>query len=239
MVVSMSFDNNKKSGFVVMYRSFLDWEWYTDNNTKVLFIHCLLKANHKDKKHKGVLIKRGSFVTSREILSKETGLSQQCIRTALKHLESTNELTINSSSKGTIITINNYETYQQITYKSTSHQPTANQQLTTNNNVNNVNNVVVVVKPTDDDNFMEFYNACGRKGFINDAYEYWLKMDVDDELKKDIVYGAKEYAKENQNNIQRMCSPRTFLINQIWKNYKREKTVPGMDVIEDEMFRGL
>ena len=30
--------------YVKISRKILDWEWYTDINTKVLFLHILLKA---------------------------------------------------------------------------------------------------------------------------------------------------------------------------------------------------
>ena len=32
----------------------LDWEWYDDINTKVLFIHLLIKSNWKEKKWRGI-----------------------------------------------------------------------------------------------------------------------------------------------------------------------------------------
>lgn len=35
-------------GHIKLFRKFLDWGWYQDINTKVLFIHMLLKANWKD-----------------------------------------------------------------------------------------------------------------------------------------------------------------------------------------------
>lgn len=33
--------------YVKISRKILEWEWYTDINTKVLFLHILLKANWK------------------------------------------------------------------------------------------------------------------------------------------------------------------------------------------------
>lgn len=36
-------------GFIKISRKILDWEWYTDINTKTLFLHCLLKANFRTK----------------------------------------------------------------------------------------------------------------------------------------------------------------------------------------------
>ena len=32
------------------HKKFLDWQWYDNANATRLFIHCLLKANHQDKK---------------------------------------------------------------------------------------------------------------------------------------------------------------------------------------------
>ena len=49
-------------GHIKLYRKFLDWEWYQDINTKVLFIHMLMKANWKDGKFMGTTIPRGSIV---------------------------------------------------------------------------------------------------------------------------------------------------------------------------------
>ena len=49
-------------------------------------------------------------------------------------LKSTNEITIETSSKGTIIQVVNYAKYQLSTNESTNEQPTNNQQVTTNKN---------------------------------------------------------------------------------------------------------
>jgi hypothetical protein len=121
-------------GWVKLHRDLLDWEWYTHLPTKTLFIHLLLKANHKDNNYRGKLVKRGGLLTGRELLSKETGLSVQQIRTALKNLISTNEITNESTKQGSYIQIVRYDEYQDTTNESTNDQPTTNQQLTTNKN---------------------------------------------------------------------------------------------------------
>ena len=46
-------------GFILLHRKLLEWEWYTDHNTKMVFIHCLLKANFEKKEWRGVVIERG------------------------------------------------------------------------------------------------------------------------------------------------------------------------------------
>ena len=123
-------------GWIKLHRQILEWEWYSDNNCFRLFLHLLLKANHKEKRFKGIELKVGSIVTSRDLLARETGLSSQQIRTALNKLISTNEITSETSSQGTILQIVSYEKYQVATNEITNEQPTSNQRVTTNKNVN-------------------------------------------------------------------------------------------------------
>jgi len=133
------------SGWIKVHRQILDWEWYSDNNAFRVFIHLLLKANHKDRRFKGIELKAGSVVTSRDILAIETGLSVQQIRTSLDKLKLTNEITSETSSKGTIIQLVNYEKYQIATSETTKEQPKNNQQVTTNKNVNKEKNEKEVI----------------------------------------------------------------------------------------------
>lgn len=132
------------SGWIKLHRQILEWEWYSDNNCFRLFTHLVLKANYKQKRFKGIELKTGSIVTSRDILARETGLSSQQIRTALNKLISTNEITSVTSSQGTIIQIVNYEKYQVETNETTNEQPTNNQQVTTNNKVKKENKEITI-----------------------------------------------------------------------------------------------
>lgn len=118
-------------GFIKIHRKMLDWEWYKEENTKNLFIHCLLCANWKEGKFEGKIIPKGSFVTSLKSLSEDLGMTIQEIRTSLKHLISTNEITSKSTNKYRIISIVNYELYQQVN-KQTNNQLTNNQQSINN-----------------------------------------------------------------------------------------------------------
>ena len=60
-----------KNGYIKLYRSLLDWEWYDDTVTKCLFLHLLLTVNAYDEDWKGIVIKRGSRVSSYTKLSEE------------------------------------------------------------------------------------------------------------------------------------------------------------------------
>ena len=128
--------------FIKLYRKFENWEWYQDVYTKVVFLHLIMMANYKSKKWRGIIIDRGQVLTGRIKLAASLGISVQNVRTALANLQSTNELTIKSNSQHSIITIVNYNSYQQVTSKVTSEltndQPTPNQRLTTTKKDNNI-----------------------------------------------------------------------------------------------------
>lgn len=100
--------------YIKIDRKIFEWEWYKNLNTCRLFFHILLKANWKDGKFEGKDIPRGSFVGSVKSLSLETSLTTSEVRTALKHLELTNEIAIKTYSKYSVFTVNNYNKYQDI-----------------------------------------------------------------------------------------------------------------------------
>ena len=108
--------------WIKLNRSILEWEWYDDINTKVLFIHLLLTVNYEPKKWHGITIDRGQRVVSLAELAEETGLSIQNIRTAINHLKSTGELTRTLTRTLTgqvpLVTIENYNKYQDVTFTS-------------------------------------------------------------------------------------------------------------------------
>ena len=123
-----------EQGFIKLHRSILDWEWYKDETTKNVFLHLLLNANWEDSRFQGHEIPAGSLVTGRKELAESLGISEQSIRTALNHLKSTNEITIKSTNKFSIVSIVNWEKYQcrdvesnqQINQQLTNNQPTTN-----------------------------------------------------------------------------------------------------------------
>ena len=130
-------------GWIKIHRKILEWEWYDDNNVFRLFFHLLMTANYEEKSWHGITIGRGQIVTSVDNLSKQIGLSAQQIRTALCKLKSTQEITIKTTNKFTLITICNYEKYQftdnteQQTKQQTNNNKITNEQQTNNNNIRN------------------------------------------------------------------------------------------------------
>lgn len=99
-------------GYIKLWRSLLKWEWYSDVNVSRLFIHLLLTANYEDTTWRGETIHRGQRLTSVAKLSEETGLTTKEVRTALNKLTRTNELTIKTTNKFSVITVEKYDFFQ-------------------------------------------------------------------------------------------------------------------------------
>lgn len=118
IIVLLDFDKFQPVGidepapnWIKLYRKICDWQWYKDAKMVHLFVHLMLKAS----------IMKGSdlsdswqLCTSLRILSKETGLSLQNIRTCIGKLQRTGEITFRTlpTHLQSIITIYNSGSYQ-------------------------------------------------------------------------------------------------------------------------------
>ena len=213
------------SGWIKLHRQITDWEWYDDHNTFRLFIHLLLKANHKERSYRGTTIEVGCIMTGRELLSKETGLSVQQIRTCLERLKLTNEITIKSDKQGTIIQVVKYKDYQVSTNESTTNQPTSNQQVTTNNNDNKEKNDNNTFKPPTADDVKSY--CLERNNFVNaetfiDFYESkgWM---VGKNKMKDWKACVRTWEKTNTKPIQQKDESTDNYMNHVMKQINQLK----------------
>lgn len=118
--------------FIKLSRKIQSWRWYQDANTMRVFIHILLNANVYDHDFEDITVKRGQWVTSVNKISEQLNISTRSIRTALNHLKSTNEVTIKTTPKYSIITVKNYNQYQKVTKCPTINRQTADKQMTNN-----------------------------------------------------------------------------------------------------------
>ena len=113
---------DKVNTWIKLYRKFIEWEWYTDVNCKVVFLHLLITANNKPKRWQGREIGIGEVITGRNALAEEVGLSVQQVRTALKKLSDSGEIEIENTNRFSHIKIKNFSKYQ----KKDKNQPTDN-----------------------------------------------------------------------------------------------------------------
>lgn len=127
------------NGYIKLFRKLVRWGWYQDSVVKSLFLHCLLMASFRDFSWMDQRLNAGQFVTSYKRLAEDLGFSVQQIRTALKKLESTGEITSTSTNKFTIVTVVNWENYQsdEDIFNTQSNNPTTNEQQTDNKRTTN------------------------------------------------------------------------------------------------------
>ena len=103
-------------GYIKLYRSLIDWEWYDDINVCRLWTHLLLTTNFKPGKWHGIEYESGQRIVSISGLADETGLSFKQVRTALDKLKSTKEVSTNRAYHGangmSVVTIENWDKFQ-------------------------------------------------------------------------------------------------------------------------------
>lgn len=155
-------------GWIKIHRKILTWEWYQSSDMVHLFLHLILSANRDDRLWQGIKVKRGQVVTGRCSLSRELGISEQKIRSCINRLKSTSEITSKSTNKYSIITICNYEDYQE-NEKISNQQPNQqhNQQSTTNKNTRRKKKNICSVFNID-------YKPIN--GYDSLAFEFWKQL---------------------------------------------------------------
>ena len=120
----------EKTTYIRLDRNIINWKWWYDHNTLIVFLFLLIRANIHDNGFSGQTIRRGQVCTSLPSLSNSTGLTIQQVRTAIKHLKSTGEITSKAFSKYQVITIVNYDKYQDLTGKKPYNHPASNSHVT-------------------------------------------------------------------------------------------------------------
>lgn len=130
-------------GYVKLWRKLEDSGLLQLPNALSLFMILLFRAAYKPYKAGLIEIERGSLIAGRFQLTEWTGLSEQSVRTSLKHLHDMGIIASKPTNKYTIYHIVNYSIYQDnedsINQQLTNNQPTTNQQLTTIKEINNLN----------------------------------------------------------------------------------------------------
>ena len=144
-------------GWIKLYRCLMSKAIWTSSTAKqkVILITLLMMANHEGREWEwqGKQFKAmpGQFVTSAASIIKKAGkdITRQNVRTALEKFKKYEFLTYISTNSGLLVTIQNWELYQDtnskanqpINHEVTNPQPTPNQQVTTNKNDKNDKNV--------------------------------------------------------------------------------------------------
>ena len=127
------------NGYIKLHRKIMRWEWWDDINASRLFLTLLMSVNYTEGKWQGMTIRPGQTVTTLAKLSAKTNISVRTIRTCLERLKSTNEVTIETTSKYHLITVMNWALYQsddesptQETTRTLTNERQTNDKRTTN-----------------------------------------------------------------------------------------------------------
>jgi hypothetical protein len=125
-------------GWIKISRALKKWQWFQHAETLQLLIYLLLSAEFAPRKYFNIQLVPGQLVVSRKQLVHDLRSTDQRVRTMLKRLEDSGEITLKSTSevtnKKTLVTLVNWAKYQgnndDATSEITNHQPTINQPLT-------------------------------------------------------------------------------------------------------------
>ncbi len=210
-------------GWICVHRKLLEWEWFSDHNTFRLFMYFMLKANHQDKKWKGILIKRGQHLSSLDAICLGSGLSKSQVRTSIKKLKSTHEIAHKSNKQHTVITVINYDLYQasdtQVSTRMTHKSHTNDTQVTPNNNDNNDNNDKLTVI---DDAFEHWWNIYPKKVGRKKAFDKFvsitknMKEDKFNEFMDKISYDSGKRFKDTEKQF--VMDPCKYLNGERWND---------------------
>ena len=170
------------TGFIMLNRNLVNWEWYTEVNTSKVFLHCLLKVNYSAKRWQGVLIQKGEFVTSIERLAIETGLTISKVRTALSKLESTKDIYIETTTTFTKIGVLKLKEYVAESNREQNDTPndtplandsqSNDNHLATTNTNNNIKNRIKIFREK------VFTHSNFNIKILEDFFAYWSELDT-------------------------------------------------------------
>jgi hypothetical protein len=137
------------NGWISLHRSLLD-NWVSQEpECLAVWIRFLLEANHSDTKKifNGALVEipRGSLIFGLEAFSAKSGVTIQKLRRFLKLFEQDGMINRQRTNKYSIISITNYDSFQDTNRQETGKEQADNNQVTSKqqhrNNVNKGNNV--------------------------------------------------------------------------------------------------
>ena len=96
-------------GFIKLSDDLPNWAWYGDNNTLSVYIRLLIGAVWRETEYQNTTLQRGQIATTLPKIAKENGITERQARTILDRLKATGRVSVKTTSKFSIITLNNYD----------------------------------------------------------------------------------------------------------------------------------
>lgn len=237
-----------EDGFIVLSRQIMKSAvWQSEGLLKV-WIWCLLKANHAEewvpiktgRGVKSVFIKRGQFIFGRKSAAKKLKMNPSTVLYRLKKLQNMRNLDTQADTHYTLVSICNYERYQNIDnyYRQDNRQPTDNQ-LTTNRQPTDTNKNVKNDNNTKNKEYMSIFDEArrlypGTKRGLNVEFENFQKKckdwkEVLPELKPAIQKQIKYRQQQRAANIKETFWKyfQTWINNSCWEEEQSKITKPN------------
>ncbi|EQB1522016.1 DNA replication protein [Enterobacter hormaechei] len=107
---------NGGKGFALLHRKIMDVPFYKDAEAAHLWVHLLLRANHEQTLVStdvgDVICERGEFITGRNTLAMETGLTADRVKSLLRKFQNLGMITTKSNNRFTVLKVVKYDEYQ-------------------------------------------------------------------------------------------------------------------------------
>jgi hypothetical protein len=237
-------------GYIKVYRKMMSNPIWYDPDLFRLWMYCLMKASHKDRK---ILVEKqeinlcpGQFITGRFSLYQEFNqgipprkqIKDTTLWSWLKKLQTMGNIDIKSFNKYSVITIVNWQSYQetlttepqQIDSKLTAEQQqndnrltTEPQQIDTNKNVNNVKNV----KNEKNEKNVNKKDSSPKQVYDEQSIHYKLAL----KLYENILVNNSDYKKPN---LQTWANDVRLMMER--DNRTEEQIVYLMDWVQNDSF---
>ncbi|UOQ94060.1 DnaD domain protein [Halobacillus shinanisalinarum] len=103
-------------GWIKLHRKILHSEIFENEKMLKVFIYCLTKSSHKEAEtrvgRQKVQLEPGQFIFGRKKASAELNMNESTVRDYLKILQEDGVITIHSTNKYSVITVDNWAIYQ-------------------------------------------------------------------------------------------------------------------------------
>ncbi|MGH1862891.1 DnaD domain protein [Enterococcus faecalis] len=203
------------AGYVKLYRKVMDSFVWTNPYMYKLWNLCLMKASHENRKFlfngKEIWLNSGEFVTGRDAITfemnkgvkREHQVNSGSVWRWLKRFEKEGMLNIKSTTKYSVVSINNWDDYQASEHQVNIKRTTSEQQVHTNknekNDKNEKNEKNVVVVEEQQSVFQLYQSIFGMLNSVTTQnLEYWCN-DLSTEL---VSEALKISAKSNARNFK-------------------------------------
>lgn len=220
-------------GWISLHRKTIDSRVFKNEGLFKVWIWCLCRANYEKswvsvvvgKGQTEVELDRGQFIFGRKTAAASLNMIESTVWKRMKKLEKMENLNIKSNSHYSIVSVINYDSYQDVLKKGDSDsnsQVTAGEQPgNTDNNSNNPNNPKKHTHMTDPD-YSRFYNSYPKHKARLDGFKAWKSKDVQlclppiDELLDVLEKQKKTEESWSRDNGEFIPLPATWLRGHKW-----------------------